>query len=166
MWSSALLSIWRAVQTTDFLHEVCSLLVVRLHWPGLFRGASTRGARVVRDRVVAVVAGLAVAGDPAVVLLLVPQHAVLQREPPVADIAGVRPLPRVSSDVTSQILSRPELSVAEQTDNLPVDVVRKLSSEGIIQLLSTLVRLWRNLFRTVKSSLLQHILVFSTVVGF
>ena len=167
MWSSAfLLSIWRAVQTADFLHQVGSLLVIRLHWHSLLWGAATSRAWVVGDRVVAVVAGLAVAGHTAVVLLLVPQHAVLQREPPVADVAGVGPLSSVSPDVASQILSGPELSVTEETDNLPVDVVRKLSSEGIIQLLSTLVGLWRNLFRTVKSSLLQHILVFSTVVGF
>ena len=46
---------------------------------------------MVGHRVVAVVAGLAVAGHTAVVLLLVPQHAVLQREPPVADVAVVGP---------------------------------------------------------------------------
>ena len=72
----------------------------------------------------------------------------------------------MSPDVASQILSGPELSVTEETDNLPVDVVRKLSSEGIIQLLSTLVGLWRNLFRTVKGTLLQQVLVFGAVVGF
>ena len=121
---------------------------------------------MVRDGVVTVVAGLAVAGHSAVVLLLVPQHAVLQREPPVADVAGVRSLSRVCPYVTSQVLGRPELSVAEQTDDLPVNVVRKLSSQGIVQLLSTLRWLGRNFFWTVKSALLQHILVFSAVAGF
>ena len=167
MWSSAfLLSIWRAVQTADFLHQVGSLLVIRLHWPGLLWGAATSRAWVVGDRVVAVVAGLAVAGDSAVVLLLVPEHAVFQCEPPVADITGVRSLPRVGPDVTPQILCRPELSVAEEADDLPVNVVRKLSSQGIVQLLSTLRWLGRNFFWTVKSALLQHILVFSAVAGF
>ena len=133
MWSPAfLLSIWRAVQTTDFLHQVGSLLVVGLgrpdHLAGVFRGAGTARAGVVGDGVVTVVAGLAVAGDPAVVLLLVSEHAVLQCEPPVTDITGVGSLPRVCPNVTPQILGRPELSVAEQADDLPVNVVRKLSS--------------------------------------
>ena len=177
MWSPAfLLSIWRAVQTTDFLHQVGSLLVVGLSGSDhltagalVFRGAATaRPARagVVGDRVVAVVAGLAVAGDSAVVLLLVPEHAVFQCEPPVADITGVRSLSCVGPDVTPQILCRPELSVAEEADDLPVNVVRKLSSQGIVKLLATLCRLRRNLLRTVKGSLFQQVLVFGAVVGF
>ena len=168
-----LLSIWRAVQTTDFLHQVGSLLVVGLGWPdhltalaGVFRGAGSARARVVGDRVVAVVAGLTVAGDSAVVLLLVSEHAVLQCEPPVTDITGVGSLPRVSPNVTPEILGGPELSVAEQADDLPVNVVRKLSSQGIVQLLATLGRLRRNLLRTVKGALLQQVLVFGAVVGF
>ena len=171
-----LLSIWRAVQTTDFLHQVGSLLVVGLSGSDhltagalVFRGAPTASparAGVVGDRVVAVVAGLAVAGDSAVVLLLVPEHAVFQCEPPVADITGVRSLPRVGPDVTPQILCRPELSVAEEADDLPVNVVRKLSSQGIVKLLAALRRLWRNLLRTVKGALLQQVLVFGAVVGF
>ena len=174
MWSPAfLLSIWRAVQTTDFLHQVGSLLVVGLSWcdhlrakAGVFRGAGTAGAGVVGDRVVTVVAGLPVTGDSTVVFLLVPEHAVFQCEPPVTDITGVRSLPRVCPNVTLEILGGPELSVAEQADDLPVNVVRKLSAKGIVQLLATLGRLRRNLLRTVKGALLQQVLVFGAVVGF
>ena len=168
-----LLSIWRAVQTADFLHQVGSLLVIGLGWPhhltaltGVFRGAGTARAGVVGDGVVTVVAGLAVAGDPAVVLLLVSEHTVFECEPPVTDITGVRSLPSVGPDVTPEVLCGPELSVAEQADDLPVNVVRKLSSQGIVKLLTAFGRLRRNLLRTVKGSLFQQVLVFGAVVGF
>ena len=168
-----LLSIWRAVQTTDFLHEVGSLLVVGLGWPdhltalaGVFRSAATARAGVVGDGVVTVVAGLAVAGDPAVVFLLVSEHAVFQCEPPVTDVTGVGSLASVGPHVSPQILGRPELSVAEQADDLPVDVVGELPSQGVVELLTTLGRLRRNLLGTVKGALLQQVLVFGAVVGF
>ena len=168
-----LLSIWRAVQTADFLHEVGSLLVVGQGWSGhltalagVFRSAATARAGVVGDGVVTVVAGLAVAGDPAVVFLLVSEHAVFQCEPPVTDVTGVGSLASVGPHVSPQILGRPELSVAEQADDLPVDVVGELPSQGVVELLATLGRLRRNLLGTVKGALLQQVLVFGAVVGF
>ena len=65
--------------------------------PGVVRP----GAGVVAD---AVIVRSLVAGDSAVVLLLVSEHGVLQSEASVADVAAVGSLSSVSPHVSPQVL--------------------------------------------------------------
>ena len=56
-----------------------------------------------------------------VVFLAVAQHAVLEGEATAADVAGERPLARVSAHVAAQVLGRPEATHAERADHLRAD---------------------------------------------
>ena len=59
----------------------------------------------------------------------------LQREGSLTDVARVRPLARVRSDVTPQVFRGPELSGAEHADHFSVDVVWKLAPDLVVVLL-------------------------------
>lgn len=114
------------VDPQQVAYQIAALVSVRLVRPLLLH--RHRGLVVLGGRLLGVFIAVRVVvleGGHAVVLLPVAQHAVLEREPPPADVAAERPLSGVRPHVPPQVLRRPEATHAERADHFPVRVVRK-----------------------------------------